>query len=89
MFEGFNRNLVLYRNLNRDSQKFSYNGSTKFWRNDNTKRALSIPWPQFREGGSVVTQEVDNNHSSSGVNWDIHYCSEEPTNVSGGGGATL
>lgn len=28
MFEGYNRNLVLYRNLNRDSQKFSYNGST-------------------------------------------------------------
>lgn len=47
LFEGFNKNLVIYRNLNRDSQKFSFNGSTGFWRNDHTKRAVSVPWASF------------------------------------------
>ena len=40
LFEGFNKNLVIYKNLNRDNQKFSFNGSTSFWRNDHTKRAI-------------------------------------------------
>lgn len=44
LFEGFNKNLVLYRYLGRDSQKFSYNGSTGFWRNDMTKRAMAVDW---------------------------------------------
>jgi len=82
LFEGFNKNLVLYRNLHRDAQKFTYNGSTRFWRNDHTKRAMSVAWAHFRAGESVVTEEVDNNHATSGVNWYLHYCSEEPTNIS-------
>jgi hypothetical protein len=88
LFEGYNRNLVLYRNLKRDSQKFTYNGSTKFWRNDHTKRAMSIEWDHFKDGENVVTKNVDDNHNSSGVNWDIHYCDDQPTAISSGGGAS-
>merc|ERR1719473_1480999 len=43
LFEGYNKNLVIYRNLNRDSQKFSFTSSRGMWRNDHTKRAISLP----------------------------------------------
>lgn len=42
MFEGYNKNLVVFKHLKRDNQKFGYNGVTKFWRNDFTKRAIAI-----------------------------------------------
>jgi len=60
------------------------------WRNDHTKRAMAIPWDTFKDGATVGTQSVDNNYSGSAVKWEIHYCSDEPTNVSSGGeGSTL
>ena len=84
LFEGFNKNLVIYRDLKRDSQKFSYNGSTGFWRNDHTKRALTVDWASAAGGEeNVVTREIDT--SNSGGDWEIHYCSNEPTNISAGG----
>ena len=47
LFEGFNKNLVVYKNLGRDNQKFGYNGATKFWRNDSSKRAIAVNWGAF------------------------------------------
>lgn len=84
MFEGFNKNLVLYRQLGRDSQKFGYNSSTHFWRNDHTKRAMHAE--AMRAGSSVVTENVDDNIQDFAVKWSIHYCGKEPTNISAGGG---
>lgn len=80
LFEGYNKNLVLYRNLKRDNQKFSFGGSSHFWRNDHTKRAMTVAHAMFANGSNVVTSSVDDNHVEPGVKWDIYYCSNEPTN---------
>jgi len=89
LFEGYNKNLVIYRDLHRDSQKFTYNPSTGFWRNDHTKRAMSIEWANFKDGASATTKEVGDTYNQGGVNWEITYCSEEPTNISSGQATTL
>jgi hypothetical protein len=83
MFEGFNKNLVLYRQLDRDSQKFTYNANTHFWRNDHTKRAMHAE--SFKDGANVVTESVDDNKEDFAVKWSLEYCGNEPTNISSGG----
>lgn len=49
---------------------------------------MSVEGGALRDGANAVTTEVDDNHVASGVKWSLEYCSEEPTNVSSGGGAT-
>ena len=36
---------------------------------------------------NVVTESVDDNVGLTGIRWTLEYCSNEPTNVLGGGGA--
>lgn len=85
LFEGFNKNLVLYKILNRDSQKFTYNASTHFWRNDHTKRAMFAE--ESKAGANVVTRVVDDNLDDVGIKWSIEYCGNEPKNISASGPA--
>jgi hypothetical protein len=74
LFEGFNKNLVVFRYLGRDNQKFGYNGATKYWRNDFTKRAIAVNWGAFQPGQNAVTEKVYENNTTLGTQWDIHYC---------------
>lgn len=86
LFEGFNKNMVLYRNLGRDSQKFTFNSNTHMLRNDHTKRAMTIEWAALKDGANVVTKEVDDNNEQSALNWDFEYCNNSPVSTSEGHG---
>jgi len=83
LFEGYNKNLVIYRNLGRDSQKFTYNPSTHFWRNDHTKRAMHAA--TFKAGTNALTEAIDDHETHEAIKWTLEYCSNAPTNVNGGG----
>lgn len=83
MFEGYNKNLVLYKMLGRDSQKFTFNASTHFWRNDHTKRAMHAE--EWKDGANVVTEVVDDNGTNEAIKWHLEYCGNEPTNTMSSG----
>ena len=47
MFEGFNKNLITFRDLGLPNQKFHYDWETKTWRNDKTGNAFDIKLDKF------------------------------------------
>lgn len=74
IFEGFNKNLIVYKNLHMPNQRFEYNSVRRLWTNINTGRAVMIHDNKFEEHQNVHTDDVD---SSSAKKWDIIYCDED------------
>jgi len=71
LFEGFNKNLIVYKNMHAPNQRFEYNSVRRLWTNIFTGRALDIEADKFEEHQNVHTNDVD---SSSAQKWDIVYC---------------
>ena len=74
LFEGFNKNLIVYKYQNMDNQKFRYLEVLKEWENISTGNVFDLEagWAQ---GATVITN--DKNEMSFSQKWDIEYCDED------------
>ena len=61
MFEGFNKNLIVYQNRGMKNQKFDYDLGSHMWYNELTKRAILTEFEASEKGESINTQPMDEN----------------------------
>lgn len=47
MFEGFNRNIIVYEDHGLDNQKFNYNWEKKSWKNKFTGNSIDVMLDKF------------------------------------------
>ena len=71
LFEGFNKNLITFRNMHMKNQKFLYDWKKKTWSNIATKNMVDINGDVFKAAQNVVTEPAD---GTKGQKWDIYYC---------------
>jgi len=71
IFEGFNRNLIVYKNLHLPNQRWEYHSVTKQWTNISSGRAIDIKDDHFHEHQNILTKDIDD---TPGQKWDVTYC---------------
>lgn len=76
LFEGFNKDLIVFRDVGMANQKFRYDHENKRFLNVATGNAVDILRGAGGDGGNAVTGPADN---SLGQRWDIFYCDQAPT----------
>jgi len=74
LFEGFNKNLIVYSYKEMENQHFRYLEVLKKWENIATGNVLDLE-STLAANATVVTSEK--NDMSMSQKWDIHYCDEE------------
>lgn len=72
LFEGFNTNLVVYKNLFMPNQRFKYDDVKQLWTNTFTGRAIHTD--SFDVGANVHTHEPDGKNDEK---WTLEYCNED------------
>ena len=75
LFEGFNKDLIVFKDHHMANQKFTYDHQNKRFVNVRTGNAIDIQKDASGDGGNAVTGPVDN---SPGQKWDIFYCDPDP-----------
>ena len=73
MFQGFNKNLIVFDYHGLDNQKFEYNHEKKSWNNKFTGDAIDVRLDKFAIDQNVVTEPGD---LTLGQKWDNIYCDE-------------
>jgi len=58
LFEGFNKNLIVYNYKNMDNQKFKYSDVLKKWENVSTGHVLDLE-AGWKDNATVVTGDKD------------------------------
>ena len=71
MFEGFNKNLITFKDMNLDNQHFEYNPEKKSWNNIKTGNAIDLMLDKFNIDQNVITEPPD---ATDGQKWDNIYC---------------
>jgi len=74
LFEGFNRNLIVYKWRGLHNQRFKYNLGTERLENRYSGRALDIANDKIIAGQNIFTNEPD---QTQGQKWKIQYQSKE------------
>lgn len=72
LFEGYNTNLVVYKNLLMPNQRFIYDSVKQQWTNTFTGRAIHLD--EFSAGANVHTHEPDGENTEK---WTLEYCEED------------
>lgn len=78
LFEGYNRNIICYRNMKRPRQHFSYNKNTSLWTSDLSGDTLGLEHDDYRVGESIQAKSVSEDFTNLGIKWKMEYC-ENPT----------
>lgn len=72
LFEGFNKNLIVYKQRFMNNQRFNYDSVKKRWFNTFTGRDVELT--KFVTNSNVHTADMkDDNHQK----WELEYCSED------------
>lgn len=74
LFEGFNKNVIVYKWKGLANQRFKYNVATKRIENRFTGNALDVKADVIIAGQNIVSEEPD---LTDGQQWEIQYQSEE------------
>lgn len=74
LFEGFNTNLVVYKNQLMPNQRFAYDDVKQLWSNTFTGRTIHLD--AFEVGANVRTIEPSN-PPAPGEKWTLEYCEED------------
>ena len=74
LFEGFNANLVVYKNILLPNQRFAYDDVKQQWSNTFTGRAIHLD--DFSVGANVHTKEPTNPINAD-EKWTLEYCEED------------
>jgi hypothetical protein len=53
LFEGFNRNIIVYKNMKKTRQHFSYDKINEHWANDDSTDTLGLEHDDYRDGESI------------------------------------
>ena len=72
LFEGYNSNMVVYKNLNMPNQRFKYDDIKQLWTNSFTGRAIHTD--DYLVGATVHTHEPDGKNDEK---WTLEYCKED------------
>ena len=72
LFEGFNQNLIVYKQKNMNNQRFKYDSVKKRWYNSFTGRNLDIS--EFKAGANIFTHDPKDINNQK---WELEYCNED------------
>ena len=72
VFEGFNRNLVLWKDKNLKNQKFKLDPNSLLPYNEYTKNGFKVL--EYKEGASVKTGKVDHKKIPTDMQWKFIQC---------------
>ena len=76
LFEGFNQNVIVYKNLHLNNQRFTWHSVLRQWTNAFTGRALDVATaPDIKTKDNVITRDVK--YGSAGKKFDLVYCEED------------
>jgi len=74
LFEGFNKNLIMFGQRNLPNQKFIFDEINKTWQNKKSRNAISLrTGSKFKSGSEVITRKFD---ELADQKWKIVYCDE-------------
>lgn len=72
LFEGFNKNLIVYKQAHMNNQRFKYDSVKKRWYNSFTHRNLHID--EFKAGSNISTMDMKDTNNQK---WELEYCNED------------
>lgn len=72
LFEGFNKNLIVYKQAHMNNQRFKYDSVKKRWYNSFTGRNLHID--EFKAGSNISTMDMKDTNNQK---WELEYCNED------------
>lgn len=78
LFEGFNRNIIVYKNVRNHRQHFSFDKNKEIWINDYSGDTLGLENDNYRAGASIEAKTQDNDDKHTDVVWKMEYC-EKPS----------
>ena len=73
LFEGANRNLIVFAYRKMKNQKFEYDEVNQTWKNSETQNAMQLAEAKFVDNANVVTGKFTN---EAGQKFAFEYCGE-------------